>query len=259
VTPTAFSLELDLDAFTGPFDLLLALVLREELELVEVPLAAIVLAYVERLAAVEDELDLTAVSEFLLLVAGLCEIKARLLVGGDEDDEEEADPELAAAELAERLAEYQRFRAAAAWLGERREELGRRLFRAGPAPLAPRRPPSRLLPEDPDRLAAAVARLLEPPPQLDARELPRRHVSIRPFLQRFRSLLGERGTFLFDEQVRSLSLAEQAAAFLAVLELYKRGEVRVGQEALFAPIRVARSVQALRDAATSVERDEAVA
>ena len=68
--PTILELELDLDAYAGPFDLLLALVLREEIDLVEVPVAEIVLEYIERLAEVE-ELDLEAVSEFLLLVAAL--------------------------------------------------------------------------------------------------------------------------------------------------------------------------------------------
>src|SRR5579862_5285061 len=140
-TPTLFDLELDLDAFNGPFDLLLALVLRDEVELVEVPVAAIVLAYAERLTESADELDLTAVSEFLILVASLCELKARLLVASEDEDVEELDPEQAAAELAERLAEYRRFKQAAGWLAERREVIGRRIFRATPPPLAPRRPP----------------------------------------------------------------------------------------------------------------------
>src|SRR6185437_3911448 len=59
--PTILELDLDLDAYAGPFDLLLALVLREELELVEVPIAEIVLTYIERLAE-REEMDLEAVS-----------------------------------------------------------------------------------------------------------------------------------------------------------------------------------------------------
>src|ERR687887_207565 len=61
-------LELDLDAFEGPFDLLLTLVLREELELADVDLASIVVAFVERLFE-RDELDLDACGEFLVLIA----------------------------------------------------------------------------------------------------------------------------------------------------------------------------------------------
>jgi segregation and condensation protein A len=236
-TPSLFDLELDLDAFSGPFDLLLALILREEVELVEVPVAAIVLTYAEGLDAAGEDLDLAAVSEFLVLVAALLAIKARLLVDGPAD-EEELDPEEAAAELAARLSEYRRYKTAAAWLDGRRRSLGPRHFRIGPAPLGPRRPPAQVPDEDRGDLAAALARLLEAPPELDAASIPRRHVPIRPFLERFRTLLAERGTFVFDDQVGSLDRAEQAAAFLALLELYKRGEIGVAQARAFAPIRV---------------------
>ena len=66
-------LELDLDAFEGPFDLLLTLVLKEELDLAEVDVAGIVLAFVERLAE-REELDLEACGEFLVLVLSLIHI-----------------------------------------------------------------------------------------------------------------------------------------------------------------------------------------
>src|SRR5829696_522829 len=108
-------LELDLDAFEGPFDLLLALVLREELDLAEVDVAGVVLAFVERLAE-RDELDLDACGEFLVLVAALLELKARALLAGDDAALDDLDPALAAEELAARLAEYRRIKEAAAWL-----------------------------------------------------------------------------------------------------------------------------------------------
>ena len=62
-------LELELDAFEGPFDLLLTLLLKEELEPREIDIAAIVLAFVERMAE-RDELDLEACGEFLVLDLG---------------------------------------------------------------------------------------------------------------------------------------------------------------------------------------------
>ena len=110
-------LELDLDAFEGPFDLLLTLVLREELPLVEVDVAGIVLAFVERLAE-REELDLDACGEFLVLVAALLELKARGLFAG-ESEIEDLEPEEAAEELARRLEEYRRIKGAAEWLAER--------------------------------------------------------------------------------------------------------------------------------------------
>ena len=72
-------LELGLDAFEGPFDLLLTLVLKEELDLAEVDVAGIVVAFCERLAE-RGELDLEACGEFLVLVAALLELKARGLL-----------------------------------------------------------------------------------------------------------------------------------------------------------------------------------
>src|SRR6478752_2540237 len=71
-------LELDLDAFEGPFDLLLSLVLREDLPLRELDLAQIVVAFVEHLAE-REALDLDACGEFLILISALLELKARAM------------------------------------------------------------------------------------------------------------------------------------------------------------------------------------
>jgi segregation and condensation protein A len=68
VNGSVLELDLDFDAFSGPFDLLLALVLREELELVEVPVVDVVLAYLARVEGAQ-EVDLESLSEFLVLVA----------------------------------------------------------------------------------------------------------------------------------------------------------------------------------------------
>ncbi|MCL4286434.1 MAG: segregation/condensation protein A, partial [Thermoleophilia bacterium] len=77
-------LELDLDVFTGPFDLLLAVVLREEVSLLEVELGAVVVAYVGHLEE-EGDLDLEAATEFLVLVAALLELKSRLMLPAEEE------------------------------------------------------------------------------------------------------------------------------------------------------------------------------
>src|SRR3954464_12838937 len=111
-------LELDLDAFEGPFDLLLTLLLKEELEPAEVDMAAIVVAFVERLAE-REELDLDACGEFLVLFSGRVERKGRGLFPDEADELGDLEPEEAAEELARRLAEYRRMKEAAAWLLER--------------------------------------------------------------------------------------------------------------------------------------------
>jgi segregation and condensation protein A len=231
-------LDLDLEAFEGPFDLLLTLVLKDELPAGDVDVPAIVVEFCERLAE-RDELDLEACGEFLVLVAGLLELKVRALFGlGEGDDALELDPDEAAADLAARLAEYRRIREAASWLRERLAE--ERFFRVGPAALAPL-PLRRLADQDPAALGAALRALAVEPPPVSLAHMALRFPPVSLFLERFRSVLRRRSRFDFDGEVESLSRVEQAVAFLALLELRKGGEVTLSQSAPFAPIRVARA------------------
>ena len=234
-------LELDLEAFEGPFDLLLALVLRDELDLGEVDVAGIVLAFLERLAE-REELDLDACGEFLVLVAALLELKARALLTGEETDLEDLDPAEAAAELARRLADYRRIKEAAAWLVDRLDEESDRYFRLGPAPLAPK-VERQLAPQDPAELATVLRVLTAEPPAVSLAHLELRFPPVEQFLGRFRSLLARRTRFDFDTEVHQLTRVEQAVAFLALLELRKAGEVELCQAAPFAPIRVQRNAE----------------
>ena len=191
-------LELDLDAFEGPFDLLLTLVLREELPLAEVDVAGIVLAFVERLAE-REELDLDACGEFLVLVAALLELKARGLFAG-EAELEDLEPGEAAEELARRLEEYRRIKGAAEWLAERLASERDRFFRLGPAPLAPRGE-RRLAEQDPAALAALLQALAAEPPEVSLAHLELRFPPVSRFLEQFRAVLGRRQRFDFDHEV----------------------------------------------------------
>lgn len=229
-------LPLDLDAFEGPFDLLLTLVLREELELRDVDVAEIVLAFVETRAE-RGQLDLEACGEFLVLVAALLELKARGLFPGEELDLEGLDPEEAAEELAERLAAYRRFRAAAGWLDERLAGESDRYFRLGAAPLAPA-PSRQVAQQDPAGLVVALRSLAAAVPEPSLRHLVLTYPPLSRFLDRFRSLLKARGRFAFDNEVDRLSRVEQIVAFLALLELRKRNEARIAQAGPFEPITV---------------------
>ena len=238
--PTPVSeLELSLDAFEGPFDLLLTLLLKEELEPRDVDIAAIVLAFVEHLAE-RDELDLEACGEFLVLVSALLELKARALFPDEEAELGELEPEEAAEELARRLAEYRRMKEAAAWLLERLGSERDRYFRIGPAPLAPR-PERRLAPQDPAALGAALRALAVPPPTVSLGHMALRFPPVSQFLERFRALLSRRRVFDFDTEVEGLSRVEQAVALLALLELRKAGEIGLSQAAPLAAIRVSRA------------------
>jgi segregation and condensation protein A len=231
-------LELDLDAFEGPFDLLLTLLLKEELEPAEIDMAAIIVAFVERLVE-RDELDLELCGEFLVLISALLELKARALFPEEEAELADLEPEEAAEELARRLAEYRRMKQAAAWLAERLAGERDRYFRVGPAPIAPR-PERKLAPQDPQQLAAALRLLAEPPPQVSLAHMALRFPPVSQFLERFRAVLRSRRRFDFDAEVASLPRVDQAVAFLALLELRKSGEIALQQSGPFAPIRVSR-------------------
>jgi segregation and condensation protein A len=232
-------LELDLDAFEGPFDLLLSLVLREELPLAEVDLADIVVAFVERLAE-RGDLDLDACGEFLILISALLELKARQMFPEEEAELAEREPDEAAEELARRLAEYRRAKEAAGFLRDRLEERRRVHFRLGPAPLAPQ-PERKLAPQAPEKLAGALRALAVEPPAPSVAHMALRFPPVSQFLDRWRSLLRRRSRFDFDQEVAGLSRVEVAVAFLALLELRKQDAIAIAQAAPFAPIRVSRA------------------
>jgi segregation and condensation protein A len=232
-------LALDLDAFEGPFDLLLTLVLKEELDLAEVDVAGIVVAFVERLAE-RDELDLEACGEFLVLVASLLELKARSLFEEEAAELADLEPEEAAEELARRLEEYRRMKEAAAWLAERLAVEGDRFFRLGPAPLAPRPEPLPLT-HDPAQLAEALRGLATEPAAVSLDHMGLRFPPVSQFVERFRSLLRRRRVVDFDTEVAELTRVEQAVAFLALLDLRRDGSVTIEQAGPFAPIRILRA------------------
>jgi segregation and condensation protein A len=236
---TVGELELDLDAFEGPFDLLLTLVLREELPLSELDLAEVVIAFVERLAEL-DRLDLDACGEFLVLISALLELKARGLFPDEDAELAELEPEAAAEELARRLAEYRRAKEGAAWLAERLAGSRDRFFRLGPAPLAPARPEPTIALQPPSRLAEALRALAAEPPALSTAHMALEFPPVARFVERWRSLLRRRARLDFDQETSRLSRVEIAVAFLAMLELVKGRELAVAQAAPFAPIRISR-------------------
>src|SRR4051794_12025673 len=110
------TLDLDLEVFQGPFDLLLTLVLKEEVDLLEVDLADVVIAYIDHLEKA-GELDLEAATEFLVLIAALLELKSRLMLPREDEDESPArDPKQPAGALLAGMLEYRRYASAAAFL-----------------------------------------------------------------------------------------------------------------------------------------------
>jgi segregation and condensation protein A len=236
----AASLDLDLEVFQGPFDLLLTLVLREEVDLLEVDLADVVLAYVEHLER-RGELDLEAATEFLVLIAALLELKSRLMLPGADDEGLDWEPQEAAEELLARLLEYSRYRRAAEFLAARLAVESGFRFRSAPIPLALRRVSLDLAEKsyEPELLGRAIGDLLRTPPPLDLGHLARPRVTVEQRLRHLRELLRERGRFGFDEAIAGSDRLTEAITLFALLELYKAGEADWEQAKPFAPITVA--------------------
>jgi segregation and condensation protein A len=235
------SLDLELDVFAGPFDLLLAVVLREEISLLEVELSDVVCAYIEHLER-EDELDLEVATEFLVLIASLLELKTRLLLPGAEEVGE-VGPEEAVEELVARMLEYRRYRDAAEMLSERFEDGRRYLYRSAPLPPELRRVSleAATATYDAEQLAAAIGDLLVLPADPDTSHI-RPTVSLERRMGALRELLSARGSFDFEEAFGGEDRLTQAVTLFALLELHRKGEASWEQREAFGPIEV-RNVQ----------------
>jgi len=235
------TLDLDLEVFQGPFDLLLTLVLKEEIDLLEVDLAEVVIAYIDYLEEA-GELDLEAATEFLVLIAALLELKSRLMLPREEEDEFlDLEPELAAEELLARMLEYRRYAGAAGFLRTRIEAESGFRYRSAPLPPELRKVSLDTAAEavyDPERLSRAVGDLLKTPPPLDTSHIGRPLVTVEQRLTHLRGLLRGKGRFSFDEAVRGTDRVTEAVTLFALLEMYKQGEIEWQQDAPFAPITV---------------------
>lgn len=233
------ALDLDLDVFSGPFDLLLTLVLREEIDLLELQLADVVLAYLDHLEA-RGELDLETATEFIVLLAALLELKSRLMLTGEEDEQLlDIEPAEAAEELLARMLDARRYRAAAEALRELLAAQAGVRFRSAP-------PPAHLLRAtpaplggtlDPALLGHALGRLLAVPPAIDLHHITVPRVSLGERLAHLRTLL-RRGRFSFEEAVGGADRITVAITVFALLELYKRGEASWEQDESFGDIHV---------------------
>jgi segregation and condensation protein A len=234
-------LELDLDVFAGPFDLLLTLILREEIDLLEVDLAEVVISYIDYLD-LSEQLDLEATTEFLVLIAALLELKSRLMLPGEEQEELELDPGEAADELLARLLDAHRYRAVAEHLHGRLHDEQPYRFRSAPLPPALRR--ASLEEARPTysaaQLAHAIGDLLVVPEPVDTRHMVAPRVTVAERLARLRELL-RRGSFSFEEAIERADRVTVAVTVYALLELYKQGELTWRQEEPFGEITVMRA------------------
>ncbi|CAN5779117.1 segregation/condensation protein A [soil metagenome] len=219
----------------------MTLVLEEEIDLLEVDLADVVLAYVEHLER-SGELDLDATTEFLVLIAALLLLKSKLLLPGEEDEEPASERVEAAEELLARMIEYARYRGVAADL---RARLGREAgfrYRSAPLPRELRRVSLEAAKRtyEPEVLARAVGELLRVPEAIDLSHVTAPVVALESRLAHLRDLLARSGSFGFDDAVAGADRVTEAVTLFALLELYKAGEADWDQGEPFGPISVRR-------------------
>ncbi|MHA7239057.1 segregation and condensation protein A [Arthrobacter sp. TMS1-12-1] len=233
--------EVQLTNFSGPFDLLLNLISRRELDITEIALAQVTdefIAHIRRIQAAEGEWKLDEASGFLVVAATLLDLKAaRLLPAGAVEDEEDVALLEARDLLFARLLQYRAFKEMARQLAARLEEEDTRHPRE--APLEPEF--TRLLPElvwrhSPEEFAALAARVLTPrqeqPAEVGIAHLHAPVVSMQDQVLILRHLLRGRGALPFRRLTEDTgSRLVIVVRFLALLELFRDGAVSFEQAA----------------------------
>nr|WP_246341243.1 ScpA family protein [Simiduia aestuariiviva] len=228
------ALEVILEAFEGPLDLLLYLIRRQNLDILEINVAEITrqyMAYVEMMSAMQFELA----AEYLVMAAMLAEIKSRMLLPrSSEEEEDEEDPR---AQLIRRLQEYERFKQAAEDIDEL-PRVGRDVFHASAQ--APDRNLTRPEPDvDLKELLLALSEVLRRADMFESHHVTKEKLSTR---ERMGQVLDRLAHKQFMPFVQLFTVEEGrlgvVVTFLAVLELIKESLVEIVQNDSFAAIHV---------------------
>jgi segregation and condensation protein A len=228
------ALEVFLDAFEGPLDLLLYLIRRQNLDILDIPIAQITAQYMEYVELMKD-IKLELAAEYLVMAAMLCEIKSRMLLPRPESaDDDEADPR---AELVRRLQEYERFKQAAQDI-DALPRLERDCFPVHadvPAGHVPRIPPTVELVD----VLLALREVLGRADLFTSHRVERESLSLRERMSQVLERVQHGGFVPF---VALFDITEGRAgvvvSFLAVLELIKAATLELVQSEPYAPIHI---------------------
>ncbi|KAD3633300.1 segregation/condensation protein A [Arthrobacter yangruifuii] len=246
-TESRTGFEVRLTNFTGPFDVLLGLISKHELDITEIALAAVTdefLGYIRELFGTGPEVALDEASEFLVIAATLLDLKAaRLLPAGDVEDEEDVALLEARDLLFARLLQYKAFREMARLMGDRLSEEAQRFPRQ--VSLDPHF--AAMLPElvwrtTPGQLADLAARALQPraeqPPGVELDHLHAPKTSVREQALILAERLAGHGSATFAVLVSDADGPVAVARFLALLELFRDGAVSFDQETPLGELRI---------------------
>ena len=236
-----YALQVFLEAFEGPLDLLLYLIRRQNIDILDIPIAEITKQYVQYIELMH-ELQLELAGEYLLMAAMLAEIKSRMLLPRLEvEEDEEADPR---AELVRRLQEYERYKKAAQDISEL-PRLERDVFVASAD--APERKIVEKLPDVTlKELLLAFHDVLRRAEMFSNLHMQREPLSVRQRMSEILSRI-KAGRFtgfaeLFDAEEGRMGVA---VTFIALLELLRESVIEVVQADEFAPLHV-RAASAVR-------------
>jgi segregation and condensation protein A len=229
------ALEVFLEAFEGPLDMLLYLIRRQNLDILDIPIAEITRQYM-RYIELMQVLQLELAGEYLLMAATLAEVKSRMLLPrvGNDDAADEADPR---AELVRRLQEYERFKRAAEGI-DRMPRLERDTWVAS-AELVDRKvvriPPPVTLQE----MLSAFQEVLSRSDMFAHHHVQREPLSVR---QRMTDVLSALQANAFVDFVRLFTAEEGrrgvTVTFVAILELLREGLIEIVQSEAYAPLHV---------------------
>jgi len=232
---THVSLDIHLENFEGPLDLLLHLIRKNEMDICDIQIAEITAQYLAVIDSMKS-LNLDVAGEFVLMAATLIHIKSKMLLPVSEEEEpeeEELDPR---AELVRRLLEYQKYKEAASEL-ENRPLFGRDVFSRLQPPPVEEEADAEFVEIGIFDLVEALQALLKAAPKEQVHEISVEHVSITDrinfILQEVAARSSLAFTELFSEQPKR---SEIVATFLAMLELVKMRTVRLMQNASFGSI-----------------------
>jgi segregation and condensation protein A len=228
------ALEVFLDAFEGPLDLLLYLIRRQNLDILDIPIADITAQYMEYIDLMQD-LRLELAAEYLVMAAMLAEIKSRMLLPRPvSEDEEEHDPR---AELIRRLQEYERFKQAAEDINEL-PQLGRDVVPViveVPHKHVDRAPPEVELKE----VLLALKDVLHRADMFTSHHVAREPLSLRERMSRvLENVNADRYSAFTDLFDIAEGRQGVVVTFMAILELIKQQLIELVQADPFAPIHV---------------------
>ena len=222
----------ELEAFSGPLDLLLHLLREEQLEIADIPIARIADQFLQAV----HELGLNQAADYLDMASRLVRLKAQMLLPRNVEEDGWEDPR---AELVRRLLEYQQIREVAVWLGRAAERRAQQ-FARGYTPPAPALPPPPLTLNLLD-LLTAVERVIAGIPSPVLHKVVARPLDVESATRRIEDLLRDQEQIHWMDALGSgVTIVDVLSTLLALLELAKRGSLRLLQPTPFSPLVIAR-------------------